>query len=121
MQAQSSRRSLTTTQVKHDKHHDTHALPPMFIQEAYWHYNKVKASDLENDHKVVDIAKGLSPEQAEIIVPVGSIEASTIDSACAAFSNAANTIPENGLVDLTVTEDATVYGHKDFPLSLIHI
>ncbi|KAF2152120.1 oxidoreductase domain-containing protein [Myriangium duriaei CBS 260.36] len=102
------------TQTKHDSHHDTHALPPMFIQEAYWHYNKVKPADLENDAKVIDFAKGLSEDQARVLRPVGSIKAATIVAACSAFRRAA-LVEDSKSPFKDLIKDAQIYEHQDFP------
>lgn len=98
-----------------DHHHDTHATPPRFIQEQYWHYNKVKISDLENDESVVDWNKGLSEEQAKVLKPVSTISKSAIENACITFRNAALGTEGDESPLETEIEDVTVYEHADFP------
>ncbi|KAG2164233.1 hypothetical protein JADG_003972 [Aureobasidium aubasidani] len=98
-----------------DHHHDTHAIPPKFIQEQYWHYNKVKISDLENDESVVDWNKGLSEEQAKVLKPVSTISKSAIENACITFRNAALGTEGDESPLETEIEDVTVYEHADFP------
>lgn len=98
-----------------DHHRDTHAIPPQFIQEQYWHYNKIKISDLEQDESVVDWNKGLSEEQAKVLKPVSTISRSAIEKACIAFRNAALGTEGNETPLETEIEDVTVYEHTDFP------
>ncbi|KAG9887682.1 hypothetical protein KCU82_g18985, partial [Aureobasidium melanogenum] len=98
-----------------DHHHDTHAIPPQFIQEQYWHYNKVKISDLEKDESVVNWDKGLSEEQAKVLRPVSTISKSAIEKACIAFRNAALGTEGDETPLETEIEDVTVYEHADFP------
>lgn len=98
-----------------DHHHDTHAIPPQFIQEQYWHYNKIKISDLEQDESVVNWDKGLSEEQAKVLKPVSTISKSAIEKACIAFRNAALGTEGDETPLETEIEDVTVYEHADFP------
>jgi hypothetical protein len=98
-----------------DHHRDTHAIPPQFIQEQYWHYNKIKISDLEQDESVVNWDKGLSEEQAKVLKPVSTISKSAIEKACIAFRNAALGTEGDETPLETEIDDVTVYEHTDFP------
>lgn len=90
-------------------------MPPQFIQEQYWHYNKVKISDLEKDESVVNWDKGLTEEQANVLRPVSTISRSAIEKACIAFRNAALGTEGDESPLGTEIEDVTVYEHTDFP------
>ena len=92
-------------------HHDTHALPPKFIQDAYWHYNKLKTQDLDNDLLIIDFARGLTGEQTTALRLVNTIGSSNISAACGAFQHEA--LDSNG--PLPTSADAPVYEHRDFP------
>ncbi|KAF4545059.1 Oxidoreductase domain containing protein [Lasiodiplodia theobromae] len=96
-------------------HHDTHALPPIPIQEAYLHYNKVKRADLEQDDDLLYFGRELSEKQRDIWRPAGSISASIIENACAEYRKAA--LPHLGAEGPSKTEfkDAIIYEHKDIP------
>ena len=87
----------------------------MHIQEAYWHYNKVKLSDLENDQEVVDFNRGLTAEQEKVFLPVGTVPAQKIEDACIAFRNHALKTEGDATRLQTAVEDATVYEHQEFP------
>ena len=95
-------------------HHDTHAIPPQFIQEAYWHYNKIKTAELENDEELIDFGRGLSTEQKLLFKPVDMIKASTIESACRAFRDAALQTESDSPLR-SVIQDVTVFEHVHFP------
>ncbi|CAC9886588.1 unnamed protein product [Aureobasidium pullulans] len=89
--------------------------PRVMNAEQYWHYNKVKISDLENDESVVDWNKGLSEEQAKVLKPVSTISRSAIENACITFRNAALGTEGDESPLETEIEDVTVYEHADFP------
>ena len=89
-------------------------MPPQFIQEAYWRYNKIKIADLDNDEELIDFGRGLSEEQKLLFKPVNTISASTIDSACRAFRDAA--LQTRSDVPLRTTlKDVTILEHVRFP------
>ena len=95
-------------------HHDTHAIPPQFIQEAYWHYNKIKTADLDKDEELIDFGRGLSTEQKLLFKPVDVIIASTIESACRAFRDAALQTESDSPLRSAI-QDVTVFEHVHFP------
>jgi hypothetical protein len=94
-----------------DHHHDTHAMPPAFIQKAHWHYSSVKETTLDLDEHVIDFRRGLTIHQKSVLQPVGSLLASTVEAACTAYKKAylGSTEAVQGL------EDVTIYEHSEFP------
>lgn len=86
-------------------------MPPLFVQEACWRYNKMKRSELDNDPYVVDFCRGLSEGQKESLRPAGSIHASSITTACQVFWQEA--LGEE--MPPTSIQDADIYEHSDFP------
>jgi alkylated DNA repair protein alkB family protein 1 len=97
-----------------DGHHDTHATPPLFIQEAYWRYNKIKPSDVDGDLSVIDFGRGLSAQQKLVMKPVSTIASSVIEQACKAFRNAALKINRDDPLR-TPVQDVTIFEHQHFP------
>jgi alkylated DNA repair protein alkB family protein 1 len=87
----------------------------MHIQEAYWHYNKVKAEDLANDLEVVDFGRGLSEEQKKVLLPVGKISAEAIGKACTAFRDFGKDAVSSEDKPAVVATEAIVYEHQEFP------
>lgn len=96
-------------------HHDTHALPPVFIQKTHWHYQSVKRTDLDNDPEVIDFTRGLSEKQQEILKPVGTVQAATIEAASIAYRNAASGDEHDTSSLGEEVEDVIVYEHAEFP------
>ncbi|KAF2221347.1 hypothetical protein BDZ85DRAFT_15869 [Elsinoe ampelina] len=92
-------------------HHDTHALPPLFVQEACWRYNKMKRADLDNDPNIIDFTRGLSEEQKACLKPESSISATTVQAACQAFWQ--ESMHED--FPSTITTDVPIYSHVKFP------
>ncbi|KAL3419186.1 alkylated DNA repair protein AlkB [Phlyctema vagabunda] len=92
--------------------HDTHAMPPQAICNAYKKYQKMDDKDVENDLEVLDFNRGLSDEQREKLVEVGIVKSEIIAEAQAAFK-------EVGDEEVAETADPVpsciVYEHKDFP------
>jgi len=99
-----------TTQV----HHEIHALPPRFIQETYWRYNKIKTVDLEADQTVIDFGRGLTDQQRCVLKPVKTLSAARIQAACKAFRNAALGMESDDPLR-TKSQDVAVYEHEHFP------
>jgi len=93
---------------------DTHATPPQFIQEAYWHYNRIKLDDLKRDESVIDFGRGLSDEQKELLIPVRTILASTIESTCKAFRDKVLGVEGKEPLQSEI-QDVVVYEHAKFP------
>ena len=64
---------------------------------------------------MVDFSRGLTAEQEKVFLPVGTVPAQKIESACIAFRNHA--LKTEGDTDRlqTAVEDATVYEHQEFP------
>ncbi|OJD40237.1 oxidoreductase domain containing protein [Diplodia corticola] len=102
-----------SSEAKSSHHHDTHALPPIPIQEAYLHYNKVKRQELEQDDDILYFGRELSEKQRDIWRPAGTISASVIENACNDYWKAALTTDDSPC--LTDFQDATIYEHKDIP------
>ncbi|KAG8623049.1 hypothetical protein KVT40_008025 [Elsinoe batatas] len=92
-------------------HHDTHALPPLFVQEACWRYNKMKRADLDDDPNIIDFTRGLSEEQKECLKPNSSISATTVQEACQAFWQ--ESLHED--FASTIANDVPIYSHVNFP------
>ena len=92
-------------------HHDTHALPPAFIQKAHWHYSSVKKAVLDLDEDVIDFRRGLTAQQKNALKHVDTLSASTIQSACENYKEAllGSTDEVEGI------EDVKIYEHTDFP------
>ncbi|KAF2396642.1 hypothetical protein EJ06DRAFT_559759 [Trichodelitschia bisporula] len=96
-------------------HHDTHALPPKHIQNAYAHYNKVKRAALDADPRVLDFNRGLTAEQTAALRPAFTIPADTLRDACIAFREEVGGEVEDGEDGLQGLSDALVYEHREFP------
>ncbi|KIW08760.1 uncharacterized protein PV09_00698 [Verruconis gallopava] len=92
-------------------HHDRHAIPPMFIQKAHWHYSTVKKAALDLDEDVVDFRRGLTLKQKNDLKIVGSLSAKRLETVCSQYIQARVGTSEamEGL------EDVTIYEHNDFP------
>lgn len=89
-------------------HHDTHAMPPQFIQREHWRYQSMRKGALEKDPDVVDLRNrdSLSESQQQAWEPTGVIPASRIEAACEAYS---------GRPLQTPPHDAPIFEHRDFP------
>jgi len=94
--------------------HDTFATPPQFIQEAYWHYNRIKLDDLAKDESIIDFGRGLSERQKRLLKPVKTIPAATIESTCRAFRNTVLGVESEEPLRPAV-QDVVVYELADFP------
>jgi alkylated DNA repair protein alkB family protein 1 len=90
-------------------HHDTHATPPMFIQKEHWRFQSMRKGDLEIDPAIVDLSnrESFSDEEKEIWIPAGTIPASRIAAACAAYAG--------GKPLQTSPQDVPYFEHRDFP------
>ncbi|KAF4554098.1 2OG-Fe(II) oxygenase-like protein 3 [Elsinoe fawcettii] len=86
-------------------------MPPLFVQDACWHYNRLKRSELDEDPNIIDFARGLNEAQKSSLKPAGSMSASKIQAACQAFWQEALGEDYPG----TTTEDVPIYEHVDFP------
>jgi hypothetical protein len=92
-------------------HHDTHALPPEFIQKAHWHYASVKKAELDLDEKVIDFRRGLTAQQKSALRHVGTMSATQVGKACRAYKEGYL----GSAVDIENVQDVTIYEHTDFP------
>jgi hypothetical protein len=92
-------------------HHDTHAIPPTFIQKVHWHYSSVKRIALDLDEDVIDFRRGLTAGQKEVLKPVGSLHASAVEAACTSYKKAYLGSNE----DVQGLEDVRIYEHAEFP------
>ena len=92
-------------------HHDTHALPPAFIQKAHWHYSSVKKAALDLDEDVIDFRRGLTIKQKEELKHVDTMPAARIATACQAYKDAYLDSTEG----IQGVEDVPIYEHNDFP------
>ncbi|KAF2281087.1 oxidoreductase domain-containing protein [Westerdykella ornata] len=90
-------------------HHDTHALPPNFIQREHWRYQTMRKSELEQNPEVFDLRKysEFTKEQLEKWSCAGVIPASQIQAACEAYNGG------QSLRD--AAKDARIFEHRDFP------
>jgi len=92
-------------------HHDTHALPPAFIQKAHWHYTSVKRATLDADEDVIDFRRGLTAQQIQALKPIGTVAASRINEACQAYKDAYL----GSVHDVHDIKDVTIFEHHHFP------
>lgn len=92
-------------------HHDTHAIPPKFVQLAYLHYNKIKIPDLNADDNVIDFRRGLTEEQSLVVKPIGTISGLAIRRACSIYDGGQE--PDENMI-----QDVQIYEHQDFPGNL---
>ena len=104
---------LKETQKTHS--HDTHAIPPQAVCNAYKNYQKLDDLAVDEDLQVLDFRRGLTSAQKEKLVAVGTIPSESIESARKAF----NYDHKGDLSERADTEPSpapcTVYEHKDFP------
>jgi alkylated DNA repair protein alkB family protein 1 len=103
--------SNATAPEANGHHHDTHAVPPAFIQKAHWHYSSVKKAVLDLDEDVIDFRRGLTAHQKDVLKPVNTLPASAIEAACMAYKKAYLGSTE----EIQDIEDVTVYEHIEFP------
>ncbi|PQE14641.1 hypothetical protein CJF31_00007710 [Rutstroemia sp. NJR-2017a BVV2] len=89
--------------------HDTHALPPQAICDAYKKYQRMSDADVNTDLEIVDFNRGLSPEQKEKLHPVGVVPSELIAQAQREFKNSTS---ED---DSSLPEPCTIYEHSGFP------
>ena len=90
-------------------HHDTHAMPPQFIQTEHWKYQSMKKTDLLNDPTIFDLGSyhSFTEEQKRAWKPAGTISAQRIQAACESYGgNRPLSIP---------AKDAPIFEHRDFP------
>ncbi|KAF2745985.1 hypothetical protein M011DRAFT_527167 [Sporormia fimetaria CBS 119925] len=101
--------TATAVQESTSHHHDTHALPPAFIQKEHWRYNVMKKADLDIDPNVFNLRKydQFTEDQAKKWSEVGTIPAEQIETACEAYSN--------GRPLSSPPKEAIIYEHTDFP------
>ena len=94
--------------------HDTHALPPNAICDAYKKYQRMDDASVDSDFEIVDFSRGLTSVQKERIFPVDAVSSELIDSARKAFDNFQKSANEE-VDDTEEKADAcTIYEHKDF-------
>jgi hypothetical protein len=101
----------TTSNLDSNHHHDTHAMPPEFIQKVHWHYSAVKKATLDFDEDVIDFRGGLTVKQKQDLQPVETMSTTQIQTACDAYKKAY--IESSDPVD--DVSNVTVYEHKEFP------
>lgn len=92
-------------------HHDTHALPPAFIQKAHWHYSSVKRAALDLDEDVIDFRRGLTVKQKNDLKHVDSMPGTKIGTACQAYKDTCL----GSVEDVRGVEGVPIYEHNDFP------
>ena len=92
-------------------HHDTHAVPPAFIQKAHWHYSSVKKAELDLDEDVIDFRRGLTAKQKNALRQAGVMPMSKIGEACRAYKEAYLGSKE----DVQNVQDVPMYEHTEFP------
>ncbi|KAF2197869.1 hypothetical protein GQ43DRAFT_434781 [Delitschia confertaspora ATCC 74209] len=107
---------FSATAGKSAAHHDTHALPPKFIQKAHWGYQNMKRAELETDLSIVDFGKELTDEQKRNWKPVGTIQGEKVKEACTKYASVAlgKEIWEEGVPKERV-QDRTVFECVEFP------
>lgn len=103
-----SGRDTQERDVDRRHHHDTHAIPPKFVQLAYLHYNKIKIADLNCDENVIDFRRGLTKEQAAVVKVIGTISGLAIQKACSIYDGGMDS-------GQTTIKDVQIYEHQDFP------
>ncbi|KAF2188995.1 hypothetical protein K469DRAFT_684259 [Zopfia rhizophila CBS 207.26] len=106
-----------SAQQEKSAHHDTHALPPKFIQHEHWKYQNMKRAELDNDPKVVDFGSkhGLTEAQRRVWKSVGAIPAARIEEACKSYSIAVFGPDPGYQPALAPVKDATIFEHQEFP------
>jgi hypothetical protein len=107
--------STATAQVAPDSgsahHHDTHALPPAFIQKAHWHYASVKKAELDLDEDVIDFRRGLTAQQKNALRLISNMSAPQVEKACRAYKEDYLGSEE----DVQGVEEVRIFEHTDFP------
>ncbi|KAG9242641.1 hypothetical protein BJ878DRAFT_583715 [Calycina marina] len=93
--------------------HDTHAMPPQAICNAYKKYQQMDEGNLLSDPEIVDFGRGLSDAQKEKLLPVGIVSSEMIASAQEAFM--AHDDDCNTESQPASPEPCTIYEHRDFP------
>ncbi|RDW78456.1 hypothetical protein BP5796_06308 [Coleophoma crateriformis] len=94
--------------------HDTHAIPPQAICNAYKKYQRMEDKDVDADPEVLDFGRGLSDAQKEKLVEVGRVQSELIAEAQRKFK-AFGQEEVQPAEDVQLPEACTVYEHKDFP------
>jgi len=89
--------------------HDTHALPPQAICDAYKRYQRMDDAAVSADLEIIDFTRGLTEEQDRKLVPVDTIPSELITVALKAFK------VEREEKSAGIPEACTVYEHYDFP------
>lgn len=89
--------------------HDTHAMPPQAICDAYKKYQRMSDAAVNDDLEIVDFNRGLTPEQQEKMSPVGIVPSELIAKAQKDFVNAGVEY------DPGYPEACTIYEHSGFP------
>ncbi|KAN0089145.1 hypothetical protein V8E51_019405 [Hyaloscypha variabilis] len=95
--------------------HDTHAIPPQAVCNAYKKYQKMEDKAVNNDLDVLDFNRGLTPAQKEKLVAVDTVPSELIDSACKAFKGDATDEAAHDEDSSSSPEPCIIYEHKDFP------
>jgi alkylated DNA repair protein alkB homolog 1 len=94
--------------------HDTHALPPLAVLEAYKKYQRMNDSKIVEDLEIVDFRRGLSEAQRAKIVPVATIPSQTIAAAAMAFKSHPRNLDKKPRELLNVPKHCTVYEYRGF-------
>ncbi|KAB8296387.1 hypothetical protein EYC80_009137 [Monilinia laxa] len=89
--------------------HDTHAMPPQAICDAYKKYQRMSDAAVNDDLEIVDFNRGLTPEQQEKMSPVGIVPSELIAKAQKDFMN------PGFEYDPVFPEACTIYEHSGFP------
>ncbi|RAL64918.1 hypothetical protein DID88_001510 [Monilinia fructigena] len=89
--------------------HDTHAMPPQAICDAYKKYQRMSDAAVNDDLEIVDFNRGLTPEQQKKMSPVGIVPSELIAKAQKDFMN------PGVEYDPVFPEACTIYEHSGFP------
>ncbi|KAH8790924.1 hypothetical protein F5882DRAFT_88668 [Hyaloscypha sp. PMI_1271] len=96
--------------------HDTHAIPPQAVCNAYKKYQKMEGEAVDQDLDVLDFARELTEAQTKKLVAIDTVSSELIDSAWKAFKSDGERVVVAEEEDSTsLSEQCIIYEHKDFP------
>ncbi|KAE9365088.1 hypothetical protein N431DRAFT_496254 [Stipitochalara longipes BDJ] len=95
--------------------HDTHAIPPQAVCNAYKKYQKMEDEAVNKDLYILDFSRGLTNAQKEKLVAVDNVPSELIAFAWKAFKGDVERDATHGVDSTSLPEPCTIYEHKDFP------
>ncbi|KAF7865434.1 hypothetical protein EAF04_006409 [Stromatinia cepivora] len=101
---------VTMDGPSHGHHgHDTHAMPPQAICDAYKKYQRMSDAAVNDDLEIVDFNRGLTSKQQKTLSPVGIVPSELIAEAQKEFMNA------GAEYNPGLPAACTIYEHSGFP------